>query len=78
VYTNDDRFKIKHNDGAEEWILVIEYVQTRDNGTYECQVKLHLQLFIPYSQLIISDSSPVPSTSPVFGALLVPSIRYHG
>jgi len=39
VYTNDDRFLIVHNDGSDEWTLQIKYVQTRDNGTYECQVR---------------------------------------
>ncbi|ODN06638.1 Opioid-binding protein/cell adhesion molecule [Orchesella cincta] len=38
VYTNDDRFQIDHTDGSEEWTLLIKYVQTRDQGPYDCQV----------------------------------------
>lgn len=45
VYTQDDRFKIDHVEGSDEWTLVIKYVQTRDNGTYECQVSINVNLY---------------------------------
>ncbi|XP_066909333.1 zwei Ig domain protein zig-8 [Halyomorpha halys] len=38
TYTNDERFQVLHNEGSEEWILQIKYVQNRDSGAYECQV----------------------------------------
>ncbi|ODN06640.1 Myotilin, partial [Orchesella cincta] len=38
VYTNDDRFQIQHSEGSDEWTLIIRYVQTRDGGTYDCNV----------------------------------------
>ena len=40
TYTNDERFQMLHAEGSEDWTLQIKYVQQRDNGTYECQVRL--------------------------------------
>lgn len=39
TYTNDERFQVVHSEGSDDWDLQIKYVQKRDNGTYECQVK---------------------------------------
>ena len=39
TYTNDERFQVLHGEGSDDWTLQIKYVQKRDNGTYECQVK---------------------------------------
>lgn len=39
LYTNDERFQVLHSEGSDDWILQIKYVQKRDNGTYECQVR---------------------------------------
>lgn len=39
TYTNDERFHVLHADGSDEWTLQIKFVQKRDNGTYECQVR---------------------------------------
>lgn len=39
MYTNDDRFHVLHADNADNWDLQIKYVQKRDAGSYECQVK---------------------------------------
>ncbi|XP_018006831.1 uncharacterized protein LOC108664677 [Hyalella azteca] len=38
TYTNDDRFVVLHKDGTNDWTLQIKFLQTHDNGTYECQV----------------------------------------
>lgn len=38
TYTTDERYEVVHPEAADEWHLVIRYVQKRDNGTYECQV----------------------------------------
>lgn len=32
-------FQVLHSEGSDDWILQIKYVQKRDNGTYECQVR---------------------------------------
>ncbi|KAF2360582.1 Immunoglobulin V-set domain [Trinorchestia longiramus] len=37
TYTNDDRFVVLHKDGTNDWTLQIKFLQTQDNGTYECQ-----------------------------------------
>lgn len=39
TYTNDERFQVSHSEGGDDWDLQIKYVQKRDNGTYECQVR---------------------------------------
>ncbi|XP_069167214.1 limbic system-associated membrane protein isoform X2 [Procambarus clarkii] len=38
TYTSDDRFKSVHQQGSEDWLLKIHYVQHRDAGSYECQI----------------------------------------
>lgn len=38
TYTSDQRFRALHEDDSDDWILKINYVQTRDSGVYECQV----------------------------------------
>ncbi|KAK0089057.1 hypothetical protein PV325_009420 [Microctonus aethiopoides] len=38
TYTGDARFSVKHPEGSDEWRLIINYVQPRDAGLYECQV----------------------------------------
>ncbi|XP_046388578.1 roundabout homolog 2-like [Ischnura elegans] len=56
TYTNDERFQVIHSHGSDDWTLQIKYVQTRDNGTYECQVStgagrlshlFHLRVVVP-------------------------------
>lgn len=44
TYTNDERFQVAHTEGADDWTLQIKYVQKRDNGTYECQVRTSFSL----------------------------------
>ncbi|XP_076028342.1 uncharacterized protein LOC143017463 [Oratosquilla oratoria] len=38
TYTSDQRFRGLHEEESDDWILKINYVQTRDSGVYECQV----------------------------------------
>ncbi|OXA37027.1 Limbic system-associated membrane protein [Folsomia candida] len=38
TYTNDERFHILHTEGTDDWTLQIKFIQSRDNGTYECQI----------------------------------------
>ncbi|KAI5692788.1 hypothetical protein M8J75_001253 [Diaphorina citri] len=40
TYTNDARFQVIHTDGSDDWNLQIKFLQKRDNGTYECQVRV--------------------------------------
>ncbi|XP_069951779.1 protein CEPU-1-like [Cherax quadricarinatus] len=37
-YTTDQRFTALHSEGSPDWVLKITSPQTRDSGTYECQV----------------------------------------
>jgi hypothetical protein len=45
TYTNDERFQVAHTEGSDDWTLQIKYVQKRDNGTYECQVRPYIFMF---------------------------------
>ncbi|XP_023218798.1 neurotrimin-like [Centruroides sculpturatus] len=38
IYTSDDRFQTIHMEHTNDWALRIKYPQTKDEGTYECQV----------------------------------------
>ncbi|XP_045621449.1 transmembrane and immunoglobulin domain-containing protein 1 [Procambarus clarkii] len=38
TYTSDMRFNVLHTEGSDDWTLQLKYVNTRDNGTYECQM----------------------------------------
>ncbi|XP_076036242.1 uncharacterized protein LOC143022120 isoform X2 [Oratosquilla oratoria] len=38
TYSADDRFKVLHTEGSQEWTLVIQFAQIRDSGAYECQL----------------------------------------
>lgn len=42
MYTNDERFAILHTPGSNTWTLQIKFVQRRDHGMYECQVRFKL------------------------------------
>ncbi|KAF2364048.1 Immunoglobulin I-set [Trinorchestia longiramus] len=55
-FTNDARFSVTHQDGADDWTLTIKFLQKRDNGTYECQIStasgivsqfVHLHVIVP-------------------------------
>ncbi|XP_040566660.1 protein amalgam [Lepeophtheirus salmonis] len=37
-FTSDPRVSVSHPKGSSSWILVLERVQRKDNGLYECQV----------------------------------------
>ena len=38
IYTQDERFKVLHEVGSDEWFLVIRSVSYEDEGIYECQI----------------------------------------
>ena len=37
-YIQDDRFRMTHPSGSDEWNLRIQRVRNSDSGSYECQV----------------------------------------
>ena len=39
TYTSDSRFSVLHKEGTFDWVLQVKYVQERDAGLYECQVR---------------------------------------
>ena len=42
IYTQDERFKVLHEVGSDEWFLVIRSVRYDDQGVYECQINAEL------------------------------------
>lgn len=48
MYTNDERFAILHTPGSNTWTLQIKFVQRRDHGMYECQVRVFAVFYIMY------------------------------
>jgi hypothetical protein len=48
MYTNDERFVILHNPNSNQWTLQVKFVQKRDHGTYECQVRFYSFYFISF------------------------------
>lgn len=74
MYTNDERFQVLHNEGSDDWILQIKYVQRRDNGTYECQVStaagtlsrlVHLHIAVPEAFILGADEHHVDAGSTI-------------
>lgn len=49
MYTNDERFAILHTPGSNTWTLQIKFVQRRDHGMYECQVRYWMHKCYAYS-----------------------------
>ncbi|XP_053594948.1 lachesin-like isoform X3 [Microplitis mediator] len=49
TYTGDARFSVKHPEGSDEWRLIIDYVQPRDAGLYECQVNTEPKLKMAFA-----------------------------
>ena len=38
TFTKDQRIQLLHVPNSHEWTLMIKYLQSRDEGTYVCQV----------------------------------------
>jgi hypothetical protein len=38
IYNKDERFRVLHVEGTDEWTLQIKYAALVDQGLYECQV----------------------------------------
>ncbi|XP_053647918.2 limbic system-associated membrane protein isoform X2 [Cherax quadricarinatus] len=60
TYTSDQRFRALHEDDSDDWVLKINYVQTRDTGMYECQISttpplshfIRLSVVKPYTHIL--------------------------
>ncbi len=48
TYTSDSRFSVLHREGSYDWILQIKFVQERDAGVYECQVRTVINRQVHY------------------------------
>jgi len=44
TYINDGRFRVFHSEKSDDWDLRISPVSKIDNGTYECQVLIFLNI----------------------------------
>ncbi|XP_064115394.1 zwei Ig domain protein zig-8-like isoform X1 [Macrobrachium nipponense] len=53
-YTSDVRFNVLHKEGSDDWTLQLKYVDTRDNGTYECQSSTGTGVMSKYVNLHVS------------------------
>ncbi|XP_017766803.1 PREDICTED: basement membrane-specific heparan sulfate proteoglycan core protein-like isoform X4 [Eufriesea mexicana] len=62
AYTGDGRFSVKHPEASDEWSLLINYVQQRDAGVYECQVNTEPKMNLAFV-LTVEESAPVPATA---------------
>ncbi|XP_066948896.1 zwei Ig domain protein zig-8-like isoform X2 [Macrobrachium rosenbergii] len=60
TYSADERFKVLHKEGSEEWTLQIKFATREDSGIYECHVnsdpKISRQV-----ELIVKDHSQLDS-----------------
>lgn len=39
TYTSDTRVSVLHKEGSFDWILQIKFLEEKDAGKYECQVR---------------------------------------
>ena len=44
VYTSDDRVGVTKKKDSTDWQLQFKFAKERDEGTYECQVTLMVQM----------------------------------
>ncbi|XP_014212893.2 zwei Ig domain protein zig-8-like [Copidosoma floridanum] len=59
TYTSDQRFEALHAPHSDEWTLRVRFAQSRDSGTYECQIStsppighlLHLTVIEPITEI---------------------------
>ncbi|XP_045139423.1 contactin-2-like isoform X2 [Portunus trituberculatus] len=60
TYTSDERFSARHTAGSQDWMLLIHYLQKRDEGIYECQISttppashfIHLSVVEPETEIV--------------------------
>ncbi|XP_050729968.1 basement membrane-specific heparan sulfate proteoglycan core protein-like [Eriocheir sinensis] len=56
TYSPDDRHRVLHPDGTDEWTLLIRHAQPGDSGWYECQVNSDPKITTPVL-LVVKDKS---------------------
>ncbi|XP_046444059.1 uncharacterized protein LOC124194078 [Daphnia pulex] len=64
IYNKDERFRVLHVEGTDEWTLQIKYAALVDQGLYECQVSTETGIMIYYYNVSVI----VPDTSIVGGS----------
>lgn len=55
TFVGDERFVSYYAAGVETWSLVIEFVQERDSGLYECQVSTEPKMSQLYSLRVLGE-----------------------
>ncbi|XP_071550358.1 zwei Ig domain protein zig-8-like [Panulirus ornatus] len=53
TYSADQRFKVAHTEGSNQWTLVLSFAQMRDAGIYDCQVNTHHKLSRPVTLTVL-------------------------
>ncbi|KAI9551419.1 hypothetical protein GHT06_021752 [Daphnia sinensis] len=64
IYNKDERFRVLHVEGTDEWTLQIKYAALVDQGLYECQVSTETGIMIYYYNVSVI----VPDTSIIGGS----------
>ncbi|KAK7078180.1 hypothetical protein SK128_009566 [Halocaridina rubra] len=59
TYSADDRFQVVHEEGTDEWTLVVQYAQLRDSGIYDCQVNTDPKISRPVTLNVVETSRPI-------------------
>ena len=54
TFTGDPRFKLLHSAGGSEWTLELVSVSEKDEGGYQCQVRLSSHLISSHHNSAVS------------------------
>ncbi|XP_068210382.1 uncharacterized protein [Palaemon carinicauda] len=57
TYSADERFKVIHREGSDEWTLLVRYAQPRDAGIYDCQINTDPKISHPVTLNVVLDAS---------------------
>ena len=63
TFTGDRRFKLVHSAGSSDWTLELASVSQKDEGGYQCQVRVSFPVAVINSSKFYSSSSISPSAS---------------
>lgn len=66
TYTSDDRFKVFHPEGSDDWFLEINPVTFRDAGVYECQVSTSPKIFLPVTLTVEVQHASIHGPKEIF------------
>ncbi|KAK4326690.1 hypothetical protein Pmani_002846 [Petrolisthes manimaculis] len=64
-YTTDQRFTALHSEGSPDWILKITSPQTRDSGTYECQVSTEPKISRAFNLSVVESVAVIEGPSDI-------------